>query len=364
MGSLPGQCDSLTSQGTAIYVTGSSAAKPFLQQIAQQLSTLRVYIVYTSTGSCVGVDAILNNTPMRTGTPPAPASSATYWSSTSDSGTACELPQQGVGADLGISDVFAQTCPGLELANLESSQVRDAHGPIQTMTFAVPANSIQTEISAQAAYFAFGFGNDSGIFDAAGVNPVWNDENYLLQRNASSGTQAMIAAAIGVPPGLWKGRSHKSSDELAAALQSASATQQTADKTLGILAADYIESKNLRAQIRALAYQDTRQPCAVYPDSTVSARDKRNVRDGHYPIWSPLHILYKVNTAGEPLNPEHRQQVLDIVGYMAGTKTLPNGIKLIDMYAQNGLIPECAMRVSRQNDGGNIQPYAPSSPCS
>jgi hypothetical protein len=357
-------CESLSSSGTVIYVTGSSAAKPFLQQIAQQLSGLGVYIVYTSTGSCVGVDAIINSTPMTTGALPAPATSATYWESSSSTGSSCDLPIAGVTADLGVSDVFAQTCPGFELASLDSKQVRDAHGPIQTMAFVVSANSSCSEISAQAAYFVFGFGKDGGVLDATAARPLWNDENYLLQRSASSGTQAMISAAIGVPAALWKGKAHSSSGDVAADLQSAAATQDTADKAIGILAADYIDSKNLRAQIRILAYQDSNQPCSFYPDSTATARDKRNVRDGHYPIWSPLHILYKADSSGNPANSTNRQQTIDIIGYISGSKVLPNGIKLIDVYAQSGLIPECAMHVERQKDGGNILPYQPANPCS
>lgn len=357
-------CEALGSKGTLVYVTGSSAAKPFLQQIAQQLSGLGVYVVYTSTGSCVGVDAIFNNTPMTTGPSPAPAVSATYWESSSSNGSACDLPITGVAADLGISDVFAQTCPGFELASLESKQVREAHGPIQTMAFVVPANSSYAEISAQAAYFVFGFGKDGGVLDSTAARYLWDDENYLFQRNASSGTQAMISAAIGVPAALWRGKVHSASGDVAADLQSVGATQDSADRAIGILAADYIDSKNLRAQIRMLAYQDSNQPCAFYPDSTPTARDKRNVRDGHYPIWSPLHILYKVDSSGNPANSANQQETIDIIGYLAGSKVLPNGIKLIDVYAQSGLIPECAMRVTRQKDGGNILPFHPTNPCS
>jgi len=357
------QCDSLSAKGSVAYVTGSSSVKPFLQQIAQQLATTGVYVVYTSTGSCGAVDAILNSTPMTTGPSPAPAANATYWDSNSSTGSICLLPPAGVATDLGISDVFAQTCPGFELATLESKQVREAHGPIQTMTFVVPANSSNTEISAQAAYFVFGFGAQGGVLNVAGA-PIWNDESYLFQRGASSGTQAMLAAAIGVPSNQWKGKLHKSSDDVAADLQSASAAQETADKAIGILAADYVDSKNLRAQIRFLAYQDSLQACAFYPDSSGSSRDKRNVRDGHYPIWSPLHVLYRVDAADSTTNATNRQPVNDIIGYLSGSKPLPNGIKLMDVYAQSGLIPECAMRVARQQDGGNIYPSRPANSCS
>ena len=362
-GSSGKACSDLAARGTVVYITGSSAAKPFLQQIAQQVAAQGIYIVYASTGSCVGVDAILNGTPITTG-PTAAAASATYWDSSSSPGLACDLPAPGVPADIGASDVFAQSCTGYELSDLDALQIRDAHGPIQTMTFVVPANSAYFEISAQAAYFVFGFGQSGGVRDASGTSLVWNNEDLLFQRSASSGTQAMLAAAIGVPATVWKGKPHKTSDDVAADIQAAGQQQDTANQALGILAADYIDSKNLRAQVRVLGFQDSAQHCAMFPDSTSNAHDKRNVRDGHYPVWGPLHLLLKVDQSGNPINAVSRQAVTDIVGYLSGTKALPNGVQLLDVYAQSGLVPECAMHVARAKDGGNILPFAPSGPCS
>lgn len=353
-------CQALTEAGNVIYVTGSSAVKPFLGTIAAQLASQKIFIVYTSVGSCVGVDAMVNGTPLRTGAAPLPASAA-YWD---PSEKACDLPVEGVGADLGISDVFAASCPDFELVNLESLKIRDAHGPIQTMTFAVPANSRYREISQQAAYLVFGFGKDGNVLDPAGDRAIWADETKILQRSATSGTQAMLAAAIGVPPAQWKGKTHKTSDDVATALRAAVASQEDADASIGILSADTIDSKNLRAELRMLAYQDSHQSCAFSPDSTAKSNDKRNVRDGHYPIWGPLHLLYKINAAGEPLNSGIRAQLLDIVGYLSGSKPLPNNLSLIDVYAKSGLVPECAMRVTRTADGGPITPARPASPCS
>jgi hypothetical protein len=346
-----------------VYVTGSSAAKPFLQQIAQQVAVQNVFIVYTSVGSCVGVDAIVHGTAMTTAPAPAPARSATYWDTAGSAGTACDLPPGGVQADLGISDVFVQSCGGFELVELDSLGVRDAHGPIQTMGFVVPANSRYSEISARAAFFAFGFGAESGVLNPEG-EPIWNDEAYLFKRSASSGTQVMLAAAIGVPATSWKGKASASSDDVAAAIIAASGAPETADRAIGILAADYIDTKNLRATMRTLAFQDDGQACAVFPDSTAGARDKRNVRDGHYPIWGPMHLLYKVDAQGRPANPDTRDAVVNLVGYLSGTKPLPNNVKLLDVYAQSGLIPECAMHVRRTKDGGQIFPDIPDSPCS
>jgi hypothetical protein len=231
------------------------------------------------------------------------------------------------------------------------------------MAFVVPSNSSQAEISAQAAYLVYGFGKDAAVRDLRGEVSIWNDETRLLQRQGSSGTQALLAAAIGVPAARWKGKTHRTSDELAASLLGAAGELSAAEQTLGILGADYIDSKNLRAQLRVLAYRDTHQKCAVYPDSTETAHDRRNVRDGHYPLWGPMHLLHLVNDDGLPAKAETRQEVSDAIGYLAGSKPLPNGVQLIDVYAQSGLIPECSMRVSRAMDGGNITPKRPESPC-
>jgi hypothetical protein len=167
-----------------------------------------------------------------------------------------------------------------------------------------------------------------------------------------------------VPAALWRGKAQKGSADVASSLLSASQKQDTANAALGILAADYIDTNNLRAQLRMLAFQDTGQVCAVTPDSSTNAKDKLNVRDGHYPVWGPMHLLLRVDAQGNPINPDTRKPVTDIIGYLSGTKTLPNGTQLINLYAASGLVPECAMHVSRVKDGGNIAPYHPSTPCS
>jgi hypothetical protein len=86
------------------------------------------------------------------------------------------------------------------------------------------------------------------------------------------------------------------------------------------------------------------------------------MRDGHYPIWGPLHLLYKINEAGDPQNGSIRSQLVDMVGCLAGSKALPNDVSLLDVYAQSGLIPECAMRVAR-TDGGALTTIVPATPC-
>jgi hypothetical protein len=328
-----------------VYATGSSAVKPFLARIAQAIGAQRT-VVYVPSGSCVGVDAIVNGAPM-TGSG---ATAASYWDpATSDPASAerrCDLDAGGVQADVGVSDVFATTC--LDLPQGLPAGVGDFYGPVQVMSFVVPSSSSQRTISADAAYLVFGFG------DASGVAP-WTDARFLFQRTATSGTQAMIGAEIGVAPGRWRGTPSKTSDDVQAKLASVSA--EDADRTLAILSADIAD--DFRGQERALAYQARGQRCGFWPDSAEGKFDRRNVRDGHYPIWGPLHLLAHVGGDGAPIG----ASVAALVGYLSGSRALPGGLDLVALYAERHVVPLCAMRVTRTSDGGPLASYAPSSPC-
>ncbi|MGH7436616.1 MAG: hypothetical protein ACRENE_13160, partial [Polyangiaceae bacterium] len=256
-------------------------------------------------------------------------------------------------ADFGVSDVFPATClPELAQTGGLPSNLHDFFGPVQTMVLAVPFGSSQRSISADAAYMVWGFGSGSGV-------APWTDEAHLLQRSGSSGTQNMMAAAISVDPFAWRGVKHASNqdvltDMLAAAVNPDESVQEA---TIGVLGADFVEDN--RAQITVLAYQDRGQSCGYYPDSTPTAHDKQNVRDGHYPVWGPSHFIAPVDGNGQPTN----VTVSKFIDALSGTAAVP-GLDLLQTYPQRHVIPQCAMHVTRSSDGQDYQPYAPPTSCS
>ncbi len=341
------------SGGSVVYATGSTAATLFLGRVAQALENrpAQVTVVYKPAGSCVGVAAMLDaaTNPM-TGT-------ATYWDpnlavdpTSAVAQLTCALDEGGVAADLGLSDVFPTTCQDLP-AGLEAAGLRDFQGPIQVMNFVVPQNASPRTISGEAAYLVYGFGATSHVVDP------WTDPTGLLQRGPSSGTQALLGATIGVPRAQWFGALTASSADMVAALLAAGGRgRDVASRTLGILSSDYADRD--RSQVRVLAYQDVGQSCGYWPDSTETALDKRNVRDGHYPLAGPLHLIARLNSAGALANP----RVQTLVNVVTGVETLA-GVDLVDIYAHNGLVPACAMRVSRASDSGGVQPFRPSNDC-
>jgi len=245
---------------------------------------------------------------------------------------------------VGMSDVFASTC--FPLPGGLPSNLQDFLGPVQTMTFVVPKTSPERSISAEAAYYVFGFGPDSGV-------APWTDKSWILHRDATSGTQSMMAAAIGVGPDRWKGTVTTSSSELLTRLTATG----TGAQAVGILSADIAQGN--RGVLNILAYQHFGQSCGYYPDRDAAGNEKSNVRDGHYQIWGPLHLLTRVTSGGYPLN----AAAGDVIGYITGTKVPPSGLDLIALEAQTHVVPQCAMRVKRVQEMGPLMSFAPAGSC-
>ena len=106
-----------------------------------------------------------------------------------------------------------------------------------------------------------------------------------------------------------------------------------------------------------------------YPDTTAAHSDKRNVRDGHYVPWSYTEYITKVDEAGDPVNSDV-ERILDIVRgdpevrLQSADGVAPAfDIDALEVLAKKGLVPDCAMQVSRERDGGDLSLYSPAAPC-
>jgi hypothetical protein len=326
-------CSDLTNP---VYVSGSG--KVAIAGLAKALSSSGISLVYKLQGSCLAIDAILNGTHVGSMTD----TTASYWDAAAEQ--QCDLDPAGQVADLGLSDVFPSTCQALP-GGLPSN-VGDFFGPVEAYSFVVPKTSTQKVISKSAGYFVFGFGKDSG------VDP-WTDESFLFVRDASSGTQQMFGAAIGVPPDRWKGQIATSSGVLVTNITGSTKPEAT----IGILTAEVAGAN--RATLNTLAYQDADQACGYWPDSTPSGFDKRNVRDGHYAVWGPLHLLTKLDGMGYPIN----KDAGDVIAYLTGTKVAPGGLDLISLLATASIVPQCAMQVRRVSELGPLASFAPERAC-
>jgi ABC-type phosphate transport system substrate-binding protein len=333
-------CASLTNP---VYIAGSSAVQTILKNAAPVLQQLGAPVtpVYSSQGSCVGMDDIVNGTKV-------PAGTAVIWDNNGVAGT-CDLPGTGQAVDIGVSDVFPTTCPNIMLP----SGQKDFQGPIQTMTFVVPAGSNETSISAEAAYTVFGYGGS--MYQ---VMP-WIDPLQLHIRNQGSGTQQMIATAIGLAASKWKGHDEGGSSGVVTAVAGSTSVQAA----IGIVVtgnADPVSHGVTNATLKILAYQHKGQKCGYYPDSSSTTFDKINVRQGRYAIWGPVHMVTAVDGQGNPTN----ASAATLIKYMThnGLSAADNQTMINAEIAAHAT-PQCAMQVSRTGEIGAEASYQPDVPC-
>jgi hypothetical protein len=158
-----------------------------------------------------------------------------------------------------------------------------------------------------------------------------------------------------VPAAKWKGQMNAGSGDVLTAL-TAAGTAGNAEKAIGIMATD-LADKN-RSTVTILAFQAFGQSCGYWPDSDGASFDKANTRDGHYPIWGPLHMLVKVS--GNNISNADAKTLVD---YMQGNGDATAYADLLAIEAQGGVVPECAMRVSRTEDGGAAMSSMPDKSC-
>jgi hypothetical protein len=340
-----------------IYATGSSNFPPFLKALAPILFGEGYSVVWQTSNSCAGVDAIMNDYSGATAPILDPdktvlrerAGRITEFYGQTGISTPC-LISGTVPVDVGESDIYAQTCASTLKYDPTTPTIRNSVGeylgPTMAMSFIVPAASAQDAISAEAAQAVFGRG---GVPDSTKL--PYDDPLQFFTRSSSTATNQIMSRAIFVDPKSWWGIDERSAQNMADAMKQV--PTNLASKTIGIISTDFAETE--RGNIKALAFQAKGQTCAFWPDSTRLSSDKANVRDGHYPIWGPIHFFARV--AGGITTSEAAGAFVSRFSVPKPDLSLVKG--LIDAHT----VPACAMHVTRDVEMGPIKPYAPLSSC-
>ncbi|HVJ94023.1 MAG TPA: hypothetical protein VM580_29740 [Labilithrix sp.] len=319
-----------------IYGSGGSATKPLLAKLASKLAgaTPPLHVVYQAPGACVGVNGLFGGTKI-TGT-------ASYWDAAGNE-LQCELPALGQEIDFANTGNSATSCPGISAI---PDGFADFLGPVNAFTLIVPNASSQTSISAEAAYFVFGFG-------LQGQAAPWVDESNIFRRDANSAAQLFIALNTGVPAEKFKGIDTKTNNGTVTGV----AQSTKPEAAIGLVSGEVADAN--RDKVRILAFQASGQRCGFWPDSSATTYDKRSVRDGQYAIWAPLHFFAAVGPDKKPKKPD----VAKWIGYFTGEVEPPAGVNVLEAEIKGGTIPRCAMNVWREADTGPIASYAPEKPC-
>lgn len=353
-GTTPSCADALATQPNPVMVVGGTGYP--LDVIAKAMGSAAT-IFFLEGGSCDGVSTILTNTPKAKG--------KVAWYSDTGVKTECLLDQE-YPADIGSAGAFPETCAGqnqIPANPVLAADQADFLGPANPVMLAVPQGSDQNVISAEAAYKVYGFGN------ASGVEP-WTKEELLYRRNARSANQQSTARTLGLPVGELRGVDSNSGSRMYNLLL----TTPEPQKTIAISSSEIVDIH--RDVMKSLAYQHYGQRAGFYPDSSPGSFDRKNVRDGHYFMWIPLHVYAHVN-AGDPIaaqgsaleggsnTREKRNAAVKALAFvMANRQEAPNAaVDLFGSLKTIGNIPQCAMHVTRAREAADLTPYTPGTSC-
>jgi hypothetical protein len=190
----------------------------------------------------------------------------------------------------------------------------------------------------------------------------------------SATTSTLLTCAANVEPALlpassWVGYRKAGQDDRSSVVISGikTALPDLREKTIGLLGIDLYDRD--RPNLDLLAFQAKGQKFGFYPDSSPSKKDKRNVRDGHYVPWSYTEYLTQVDGSHVATN-SLVARLLAIVGGATEVRLVSKGgvtpafdLDALQVIATNGLVPDCAMAVTRAIDGGDLSLYSPNAPC-
>jgi len=343
-------CDSATlALPNPVYMQIGDTQQPLIKELGRALRddpNHPVTLIYITSDSCTNIAAARAKTPVTVTMSFIPSTAEDGTWKPTDPPLTCTPPGGAVVPDIINSAVFVSICDQTPLPDFIASD----EGAAQAYVLAVPKASSTTAITAEEMYFLFGWGGDM-----AGVTP-FSDPTEVYIRLTTASTLLAWAANTGVLPATKvKGTVKLKSNDVVNALKTASDPQ----KAIGILG-DEVYDQN-RATLNVLAYKSFHQYHAYWPDSTPSSMDKQNIRDGHYTVWSPTVYMYYVDPGTKAPVKADAKYVVDLIANKAVTPAPP--FDSAEFVVDVGLVPLCAMKVTRDFEGGDLRPYDPPEPC-
>jgi|GEM_PF-712696 len=367
---LPGIPDNIAQTAPRIWGRGGSAPNVLVGRLAVEIqeSAQPLIVFYKSDGACKALDSLdtATRTPLSNG-------SLQYWYRAADKSIKaqqCNIPadHEPILASWGSMAQLANTCNGY--AGGLPADISDGVGPISAFSLLVHKDSTQQSISAEAAYYIYGFGPET--------HPIapWTVPAAIGSRGTTSAAGLLLAKSVGIPlthalygsvgtpnPAFAadgsKGPNDVGTNNNMVKLAIAQAGLGNAEATLGFASTETVDAA--RADVKSLAFQAKDQTWAYWPDSDQSTSfDKINVRQGRYWLWNPHHFYTKLDGPnGQIPDPDVKRWV----EYITGKTKLPGATSFLDVQIDVRNIPQCAMQVTRDGDVGPLASYQPEISC-
>lgn len=338
----------------ALYIENGDTQEPVVKKIGKLLmqSSTKVRVFFRNRPTCNIRNDLFTHALMTTVTDGATPRPVRYIPSSvafDPSGPAptCTVPDSAPAEpiELGIGATYLSSCTQTPA---QPNDMGVFEGPVQAYAFITNKSSSQVAITAEEGYLAYGF------TEGGGAAAPWTVQNLRFKRGNTASTTLTMASAIRLlPTQMQTAAASGTSEDLIASVMNS----PTPEATLGILGTELFDQR--RADVKLLAFKTFGQRFAYFPDSTSASFDKQNVRDGHYLPWSPTPYIASVTPGTKTLTNPNARRFYELV---MGTRTGDDVDGLLQV-VQSGLVPECAMKVTRAGDGADLSLYDDPAPC-
>lgn len=338
-----------------IYGAGGSAVTATLGAVATALAKLpaqdRVTIFYWDPGACAGYNGFAEKD-TGSGLATAPA----YFKYWDESGNLTQCEPSGTEE---LSFAHMGNTPALCPAKrpLPAGFGRFS-APIQTINVITHAKSEYDAISAEAFYFLYGFGPGAAGHAVA----PWTVPEAAFGRTTNSFVHLFLASAFRVPATGFKVPQTNVLSTNQQTVQGVFSWGESTDPSqpIGYVSGSAADDGEDKGQVKTLAVQFFDQTCGYLPDSSRTRKDKLNVRNGQYALFTPGQFYAKVDGGGAITNP----LVSKLIRWFDGSLPAPAGLDIVSIIIKSGDIPLCAMRANRPDGDFNpLVSYAPPNPC-
>jgi hypothetical protein len=262
-----------------------------------------------------------------------------------------------------VNDVAFSSCAS---SNYRADAVPPSHkefgGPVQGLVPIVPSSytyyNDSTVAELQDIFVCMGngriltFTNNSTIYS---YDPIASGIPELWSRGIGLANAGVLTLSLNKT--LVAGQSVTAENMVTVAVGASIAP----DQTIGYTSTEfYDEHRNL---VRALKVRGVGQKLAYWPDSDMTSTDKVNIRDGRYTIQSPLRLVAAVDAGGVPTNPGARKLIDWFQGNAVTDPALQLPFDVNEVFAKKGVVPQCAMRVTKDSDLPRFRRYRHPQPC-
>ena len=263
--------------------------------------------------------------------------------------------------DLVINDVAWTSCAAAYSANPSApppplpTGFAEFPGPVQGLVPIVAMGFIQyNDITVEELA-------DLYICLSKGNILTFTSDQFIYDYNSvTSGMRELFARGLGLPnasPLVTGAGSTISAESMVTGCVSPATSP---DQTIGYTSTEYYDQ--YRDRVRALKVRGVNQKLAYWPDSDMAATDKLNIREGRYTLQGPLRLVAAVDSKGVP-TPEVAKHVIDWFQGNPVDPALQLPFDINEIYAQRGVVPQCAMKVKTDADKPVFSHYSPPQPC-